>query len=176
MSAMDVHTQIAQDQHIEVHKFYAGVVTAAVILALLLEAFLRATFRWADLVELPLLVTVYFALSRRNPAGGLLLGMVIGLVQDSLSHTPIGFYGIAKTLVGFMASSLGSRIDLEHPLSRFVITAFFVCVHNSVLVFLARVLIAQQQHYLTTRLLAASLVNAILAVLLFPFLDRFRKN
>lgn len=173
---MDINTHVAEDQRVEVHKFYTGVVTGAVVVALLLEAFLRATFRWADLIELPLLVTIYFALSRRNPSGGLMLGMVIGLLQDSLSHTPIGFYGISKTLVGFMASSLGSRIDLEHPLSRFVITAFFVCFHNSVLVLMARVLIAQQQPYLTARLLAACVVNSLLAIALFPLLDRFRRN
>ena len=173
---MDAHARTTAEQHIEVHKFYTGVVTAAVVLALLLEASLRASFRWADLVELPLLVTIYFALSRRNASGGLLLGMVIGLLQDSLSHTPLGLYGIAKTLVGYMASSLGSRIDVEHPLSRFMITLFFFYVHNSVLVLISRVLIAQREPYLTTRLLTASLVNAALAVALFPLLDRFRKN
>jgi rod shape-determining protein MreD len=173
---MDAHAHAAAEQHIEVHKFYAGVVTAAVILALLLEAALRASFRWADLIELPLLVTIYFALSRRNASGGLLLGMVIGLLQDSLSHTPIGLYGISKTLVGYMASSLGSRIDVEHPLSRFMITLFFFYVHNSVLVLTTRVLIGQHEPYLTTRLLTASLVNAVLAVAIFPFLDRFRRN
>jgi rod shape-determining protein MreD len=173
---MDAHAHSLGEQHVEVHKFYAGVVTIAVLLALLLEASLRASFRWADLLELPLLVTIYFALSRRNASGGLLLGMIIGLLQDSLSHTPIGFYGIAKTLVGFLASSLGARIDVEHPLSRFLITLFFFYVHNSVLVLISRVLIAQQQPYLTTRLLTASLVNAALAVALFPLLDRLRKS
>jgi rod shape-determining protein MreD len=106
----------------------------------------------------------------------LLLGMVIGLLQDSLSHTPIGLYGIAKTLVGYMASSLGARIDVEHPLSRFLITLFFFYVHNSVLVLITRVLIGQPAPYMTTRLLTASLANAGLAVALFPFLDRFRRN
>jgi rod shape-determining protein MreD len=167
---------IQTEQHIEVHQFRAGVVAGAVLVALLLEAFLRAHFRWADLVELPLLVTIYFALSRRNPSSGLLLGMVVGLLQDSLSLTPLGFYGMAKTLVGFLASSLGSRIDVDHPISRFLLTFFFFHFHNSVLVLTARVLLAQRQPYLTPRLLIASLVNAILAVLLFPLLDRFRRR
>ena len=171
---MEVHA--TAEQHIEVHKFYAGVVTGTVLLALLLEAFLRANFRWADLIELPLLVTIYFALSRRNPSGGLLLGMVIGLVQESLSHTPIGFYGIAKTLVGFVASSLGARLDVEHPVSRFILTLFFFYFHNSVLVLISRLLLAHQQLYFTPRLLIASGVNAVLASLLFPMLDRLRKN
>lgn len=173
---MDAHLNTTIDQHVEVHKFYAGVVAGSVVLALLLETFLHSAFRWADLVELPLLVTIYFALSRRNPSSGLLLGMVIGLLQDSLSKTPIGFYGIAKTLVGFMASSLGARLDVEHPISRFVITLFFYYVHNSVLVLMARVLIGQQQPYFTHRLILASIVNAVLAIFIFRFLDRFRRD
>jgi len=66
-------------------------------------------------VDLPLLLTVYFGLSRRNPSTGLLLGMVIGLLQDSLSKTPLGLFGIAKTLIGFVASSIGGKLDTEHP-------------------------------------------------------------
>jgi rod shape-determining protein MreD len=172
-SFMEIQTQ--DEQHIEVHKFYPGVVTGAVILALVIETFLLVHFQRADVLELPLLVTIYFALSRRNPSGGLLLGMAIGLAQDSLGHTPIGLYGIAKTLVGFVASSIGSRIDVEHPLSRFVLTIIFFFFHNAIFVLTERVLLAQRDPYLTTKLLLASVVNGALAVVLFPLLDRMRK-
>ena len=62
---MEIHAHA--EQHIEVHKFHAGVVTGAVILALVLEAFLLVHFRRATCLELPLLVTIYFALSRGIP-------------------------------------------------------------------------------------------------------------
>src|SRR5580700_1723494 len=163
------------EQHIEVHKFHAGVVTGSVVLALVIEAFLLVHFRRADLLELPLLVTIYFGLSRRNPGSGLLLGMVIGLAQDSLSHTPIGLYGIAKTLVGFVASSIGARIDVEHPIARFVLTVVFFHLHNVVFVLTKRLVLAQHEPFMTTKLVFASLVNAGVAVILFPLLDRFRK-
>src|ERR1700752_1773463 len=61
---------------IEVHKYYGGVVPVAVLLALVLQAFLPVYIRSASYLELPLLVTLYFALSKRNPSSGLLLGMV----------------------------------------------------------------------------------------------------
>lgn len=169
---MDVHAQA--EQHIEVHKFHSGVVTGAVILALILEAFLLGHFRRANAVELPLLVTIYFALSRRNPSSGLLLGMVIGIAQDSLSHTPIGLYGIAKTVVGFVAASIGSRIDVEHPIARFVLTFLFFHLHNAVFVLTNRLLLAGHEPYMNGELLLASLVNSVLAVVLFPLLDRLR--
>jgi rod shape-determining protein MreD len=163
------------EHHVEMHKFHTGVVTGAVILALVLETFLLVHLRSADVIELPLLVTIYFALSRRNASAGLLLGMVIGMAQDSLSHTPIGLYGIAKTVVGFVASSIGARIDVEHPISRFALTFLFFHLHNAVFVLTERVLLGQHEPYMSGKLAIASLLNAALAVVLFPVLDRFRK-
>ena len=144
-------------------------------LALALEALLPAYFRSAAILELPLLVTIYFGLSRRNPSSGLLLGMAIGLAQDGLGHTPFGMYGIAKTVVGFTASSFGSRIDVEHPLSRFLLTFVFFHLHNAVLVMISRVLLGQHEPYLETRLVIASVVNSVVAVFVYPVLDRLRK-
>ncbi len=164
------------DQYIEVHKYYAGTVFGVVVTALALEALLPVYFRSAAILELPLLVTIYFGLSRRNPASGLLLGMAVGLAQDSLGHTPFGMYGIAKTVVGFVASSFGSRIDVEHPISRFLLTLVFFHVHNLVLVVTNRVLLGQHEPYLETKLVIASVVNSFVAVLLYALLDKFRKS
>src|SRR6202790_2933358 len=150
---------IGPEPHIEVHKYYGGVVFLAVVLALVLQAFFPAHFRWASYLELPLLVTVYFALSKRNPSSGMLLGMVIGLLQDSLSRTPLGLYGIAKTAVGFVGSSIGARIDVEHPIARFLLTAGFVLFHHAIFTLTSRALLAQRNEtYLTGSVLIASLV------------------
>jgi len=170
---MEIHA--AYDQHIEVHKYYAGTVFGVVVLALALEALLPVYFRSAAILELPLLVTIYFGLSRRNPSSGLLLGMAIGLAQDALGHTPIGMYGIAKTVVGFFASSFGSRIDVEHPISRFLLTLVFFHLHNAVLVLTNRILLGQHERYLDTRLIIASVANSAVAVIFFGLLDKFRK-
>lgn len=175
-SSMDIRT--AAEQHIEVHKFLPGAVVGVTIVALVLQAFLPIYIRRAqDYLELPLLVTLYFGLSRRNPASGLLLGMVIGLLQDALSrgNSPIGLYGIAKTFVGFAASSIGSRIDVEHPVSRLLLTFAFFHFHHAVYAVTKRLLLNQPESYLSTTLLVASIVNAVLAVGLFPLLDRLRK-
>ncbi len=167
------------ERHIEVHKFLPGVVVGVTMVGLLLQAFLPIYIGQAqDYLELPLLVTLYFGASRRNPATGLLLGMVIGLAQDSLSsgRSPIGLYGIAKTFAGFAASSLGSRIDTEHPLSRFLLAFGFFHFHHAVYAITRRLLLAQPEPFFTLNLLLAALVNAILAVGLFALLDRLRKS
>ena len=83
-------------------------------------------------------MTVFFAVARRNPASGLFTGSVIGLLQDRLTHQPIGLDGIALTVVGFGASSLGARIDVENVGARFLVTLFFYIVHEAVYSVVAR--------------------------------------
>jgi rod shape-determining protein MreD len=167
--------RLGPEPHIEVHKYYGGVVPGAVVISLVLQAFFPVHIRAAGYLELPLLVTLYFALSRRNPSSGLLLGMVVGLLQDSLSpHAPLGLYGIAKTLVGFVGSSIGSRIDVEHPIARFFLTVAFFLFHRAVFVLTRQLLLAQHETYMTVPILLASVANAILAIAIFPLLDRFR--
>lgn len=167
---------IGPEPHIEVHKYYAGVVPMAVLLSLVLQAFFPIYIRSANYLELPLLVTLYFALSKRNPSSGLILGMVVGLLQDSLSRTPLGLYGIAKTFVGYLGSSIGSRIDVEHPISRFLLTAGFYLFHHAIFTLTTHLLLAQRsERFVTVPILIASLVNAVIAVGMFPALDRFRK-
>ena len=165
------------ESHIEVHKFRAGAIIGTLILVLFLQAFLPLYVPKAGILDLPLLITVYFGLSRRNPSTGLLLGMAIGLVQDSLSGptVPLGLYGIAKTIIGYLASSIGARLDTEHPAARFALTAAFFVAHQGLINLTRRILLAQPESWFNMHLLIGSLVNAFVAVFLFLLLDRLRK-
>jgi rod shape-determining protein MreD len=165
------------EAHIEVHKFRAGAIIGALLLVLFLQAFLPLYVPKAEILDLPLLITVYFGLSRRNPSTGLLLGMAIGLVQDSLSGptVPLGLYGIAKTIIGYLASSIGARLDTEHPAARFALTAFFFAVHQGIVNLTRRILLGQTEPWFNMHLLVGALVNAIVAVFLFILLDKLRK-
>ena len=166
------------ESHIEVHKFRTGAIFAATLLALMIQAAFPIYFSKSQILDLPLLITVYFGLSRRNPSTGLLLGMVIGLLQDSLSGptVPLGLYGIAKTIVGYLASSIGARLDTEHPAARFALTGIFFVVHQGVILVTRRLLLAQPEPWFTMRLAVAAGVNAVVAVFLFMLLDRLRKR
>jgi rod shape-determining protein MreD len=164
------------ESHIEVHKFHGGTILLSVIFALILQSFLPVYISKAGFLDLPLLITIYFGLSRRNPSTGLLLGTIIGLLQDSLSKTPLGLFGIAKTIIGYLASSIGARLDTEHPVARFALTATFFAVHQGIVVLVQKLLLAQPQPLFTMRLLIACLVNSILGVFLYYVLDRLRKS
>jgi rod shape-determining protein MreD len=173
----DTYDLRSGELHIEVHKFRAGAIVVAAVFALVLQAFLPIYFPKAAIVDLPLLVTIYFGLSRRNPSTGLLLGTAIGIAQDSLSGptVPLGLYGIAKTVIGYLASSIGARLDTEHPLARFALTIAFFGVHQGLIALTRRLLLSQPEPWFTMHLLVAALVNAVVAVFLFMLLDRLRK-
>jgi rod shape-determining protein MreD len=165
------------ESHIEVHKFRGGTIFGSLLIIFFLQAFLPIYIHSLAILDLPLLITIYFGLSRRNPSTGLLLGMAIGLLQDSLSGptVPLGLYGIAKTVIGYLASSIGARLDTEHPAARFALTVIFFGVHQAILVLERRILLAQSEVWLTMHLLIAALINALVGVLLFALLDRLRK-
>ena len=165
------------ESHIEVHKFRAGAIVIATLLALVIQAWFPLYFARAGLLDLPLLVTIYFGLSRRNPSTGLLLGMAIGLFQDSLSGptVPLGLYGIAKTIIGYFASSIGGRLDTEHPVSRFALTAVFFIAHQGLVFLTRRLLLAQPEPWFNLHLFVAALINALVSVFVFLLLDRLRR-
>jgi rod shape-determining protein MreD len=165
------------ESHIEVHKFRAGAIVIATLLALVIQAWFPLHVSRAAMLDLPLLVTIYFGLSRRNPSTGLLLGMVIGLLQDSLSGptVPLGLYGIAKTIIGYLASSIGARLDTEHPAARFALTAAFFVAHQGLIALTRRILLAQPESWFNMHLALGALVNGLVAVFLFLLLDRLRR-
>lgn len=166
---------VISERPIEVYRFPIAAIAVAVAVALLIQVFLPVYFAYAALLDLPLLVAIYFGLSRRNPSSGLLLGMVIGLIQDGLSHGPIGLYGMAKTVIGFAASSLGVRIDIERSVSRIVLVFLFYHVHQLVFALTERLILGSPTPLLSLRVSAAAVVNGLLSAPLFVLLDRFRK-
>jgi rod shape-determining protein MreD len=170
--------ELRTETHIEVHKFLPGTIFVVTIAALVFQATARVYFPKLGILDLPLLVTIYFGLSRRNPSTGLLLGTVIGLLQDALSGptVPLGFYGIAKTLVGYLASSIGARLDTEHPAARFALIFGFFVLQQAVLVVIRRLLLNQPELWFNTHLAIAAAINALLGTVLFVVLDRLRRS
>ncbi len=146
------------------------------LFAILIQGYLPMWFPSAAALDFSLLVTVYLGLSRRSQIAGLLYGAAIGLAQDSLGHGPIGLYGMVKTIVGYSASSLGQRIDTEHPGVRLLVVSGFYYFHLGLFILLQRVLLERGVEFPGARSLAVAMINAILAVLLFQVLDRFRRE
>ena len=74
-------------EQVEVYRFSIPVTIGIPLLALFVQSFLPLRFAFfGDYVDLPLLVTIFFAMARRNPIAGLFTGSIIGLAQDMGQH------------------------------------------------------------------------------------------
>ena len=175
MSVAAVFVSRAREK-IEVYRFSLPATLLLPLLALFLQAFVAVKFPLFESFDLPLLVTIFFAVARRSPVSGLLTGAVIGLLQDALTHHPIGIYGIAKTVVGYAASSIGARIDVENPGSRLLLVFAFYLVHWGAYFVVARGLVGQQLAPLWGHNLLLAIANGLLALVLFAVLDRFKQR
>ncbi len=160
----------------EVYRFPAWALVLMPLLALLLQTYLPRWLPRAAALDLPLVITIYFAFNRRSQIAGLLLGAVIGLAQDSLGPGKIGVFGMVKTVIGYLASSLGARIDVENTGTRLLVVFAFYYVHLGLLLLLQRVFLEQAVEWPGLNSLLVGLVTAFSAVLIFKLLDGLRQR
>jgi rod shape-determining protein MreD len=142
------------------------------LIAVLSQVYVPRFIPFLVYLELPLLITVHFALSRGGPISAVFYGMFIGLVQDSLSHQPIGMYGIVKTLVGYFAASVSMRFDVQNPLVTFILSFFFYFFHQFFYWVLSRALLGETLAFDSQQTLIFGLLNAAVALPLFRVLDK----
>ncbi|MDE3104266.1 MAG: rod shape-determining protein MreD [Acidobacteriota bacterium] len=164
-------------RELEEHSFHPAVTILVPLGAILLQALLPRPLPRLAILDLPLIVTLFFAISRRSPIGGAITGACIGLVQDALTGQPIGVNGMAKTLIGYAAASIGLQIDVENLTTRVLINLGFSLL-NSLLVYLIyRRLIGQPEfHPSLLHELLRAVVNTVVAVPIFILLDNAKRT
>ena len=157
---------------LEIRRYPLYVYVLVPLAAVVLQAWLPRLLGRFAYMDLPLLVTVYFALNRRSPIHGTLLGAVLGLAQDGLTQGAVGIHGIANTVCGFLAASVGIRIVVENNLIRMVMNFALTLLSSAVMLFVIRVLLGLAWHsnWLDELLRAAG--NGLIGLVLFPLLDR----
>jgi rod shape-determining protein MreD len=167
---------LGSQRETQVSRFRTWVLFAVPLAAILFQVYVPLFFDFLAYLEMPLIVTVYFALMRRGPVAGTVIGALVGLAQDSLSKNPLGMFGIVKTMVGYFAASMGTRFDVDHPFIRFLLGFFFFFFHQFFYWVLSRALLGQQVDFDLRRTLVLGLLNALVAVSVFHFLDRLRER
>lgn len=146
------------------------------LLAVGLQSLLSLHFPQFDLLDLPLLVTIYYAIGRREPISATLFGAVIGIAQDGLTHHPLGVFGITKAVIGSMAASIGVRLDTENHGTRLLLTFGFTLVQTAILFLLERHLLGQPFAWHWLHEVIRALLNALVGVILFALLDLTRRS
>jgi rod shape-determining protein MreD len=158
----------------EIRRFPILAYALVPLAALVLQAWLPRVlgrFAWFDL---PLVVTVYFALDRRSPIQGTLMGAAMGLFEDAFSNHAIGINGVAKTVAGFLAASIGVRIDVENHTIRLVLNFLLSLLSSGIVVFVSRFLLGLELEWRWYTALFTGIGNSLIAVVLFPLLDRLQ--
>jgi len=176
--AMPFRGSYTSREQIGAYEFNWLAIILILLIALFVQAFFTAKLRWLSILDLPMIVLIFFAVARRNPIGGCVTGAIIGLMQDALGGPahPIGMYGIADTIIGYMASSMGAKIDVENPGTRFLMVYAFYVIHQSVYFGVGRGLLRQPLLWSWSHVAIAALANAVVGVFLFHFLDRFKQR
>jgi rod shape-determining protein MreD len=164
-------------RELEQHSFPPAVTVLVPLTAILLQALLPRPFPRLAILDLPLIVTIFFAVSRRNPVAGTLTGASIGLLQDALTNTPIGVNGMAKSVIGYIAASIGIQVDVENLTTRIFINFGFFLL-NSFLIFLInrRLLGHADFHILWVHELLRATINTVVALPIFFLLDNARRR
>lgn len=176
MSYPDGRILLNSQREGQVSRFRAWVLLGVPLAALLFQAYVPLFFPFLRFLEVPFLVVVYFALMRRNQVGGLLIGAFVGLAQDSLYNKPLGMYGIAETLVGYFAASIGLRLDVDHAFIRLLLTFLFFIMHRFFYWVILRAMLAQQMAFDIQSTLVMALLNAVVGLSLYHFLDKLREQ
>jgi rod shape-determining protein MreD len=165
-------------EQVAVYEFSWLAVVLIPLVAIFIQAFLPTKIRWLPIIDLPMMVVIFFAVARRNPISGCVTGAIIGILQDLLGGPahPIGMYGITDTIIGYVASSLGVKIDIENPGARFLIIYGFLVMHQALYYGVGHGLLGQSLQWSWSHVAISALANAVVGVLVFNVLDRFKQH
>jgi rod shape-determining protein MreD len=162
-------------REVEQQSFSLPVAVFVPVAAILLQVLLPRVLPRLAILDLPLIVTLFFAVSRRNPIAGTATGGIIGLLQDLLTSQPIGVNGMAKSVIGYAAASLGSQIDVENAATRALMTFSFSLLQSLLLYLIERGLLGIRAfHLLWLHELIRAAVNTAVALPVFLLLDRWK--
>ncbi|MHB1856608.1 MAG: rod shape-determining protein MreD [Acidobacteriaceae bacterium] len=163
-------------REMEEHRFHPLVLILVPLLAIFFQAYLPLRFPSVGFLNVPVLVVIYFAVSRRSPIGGMLLGLIIGIIQDALTHLPLGINGIIDCILGYLAASIGLRIDVDNPGTRLIMNFTFILLASILHVLILRRLLGIHEQWYGLHEVARAVVNGLIGVVLFALLDRLRQR
>jgi rod shape-determining protein MreD len=124
-------------------------------------------------VDLSLIFTLYIGW-RSTPARGAVCGSILGILQDAVYRTVIGFNGLSKTVLGFSASYLSQWVSLEGSAFRIAALVILAMLDNWLVGGLQALIGEPAQEGFWAQAVARSLLTGVAGELVFRFYDRFK--
>ena len=144
---------------------------AFVFAALVLQTTLaRYLVRGSVGVDLVLVVVVYVSL-KSGPTVGMLTGTVAGLMQDSLMTGIVGIGSLGKTLVGFLAGTVGRAFIVTQPVPRFLVFFAATLLEMTLITGLRAVVTAGPAAGPAGAIVAQAFGNALVGIVLFQLTE-----
>ena len=164
-------------QEMDQYGFHSAVTLLVPLVSVVLQAMLPKLWAPLGILDLPLIVVIFFAVARRSQIKGALTGTLIGLFQDGLTNHPFGVNGIAKGIVGYAAASVGFAVDVDNINNRVALNFIFSLLQSGLLYLIARLLLGDPTvRLLPLHELLRAVCNAALSVPVFYLLDRFKSR
>ncbi len=163
-------------REMEEHRFHPLVLILAPLFAIFFQAYLPLRFPSIEILNVPVLIVIYFAVSRRSPIAGTLLGLIVGILQDALTHLPLGINGIIDCILGYLAASIGLRVDVDNPGTRLIMNFVFILLASILHVLILRRLLDIHEQWFWLHEAIRAVVNGLIGVVLFALLDRLRQR
>ena len=95
---------------------------------------------FARVVDVFLVVVVLHGLGGSS-LSALLVGLVVGLLQDTLTSGPFGLFGFADTIVGYVTARLAQRLVIQRPTGVLAVVSFASALQQAIVVGLVLVLL-----------------------------------
>jgi rod shape-determining protein MreD len=163
-------------REIETQSYPLSLYIVVPLLAIGLQSFATLHFSRFSILDLPLLVTIYFGILSRNPIAATFIGTFVGLAQDALTHRPIGINGIANAVIGYLGASLGMRVDIESHLARTILCFLFTLLHSAIFLLITSRVLALDVDWSWWHELIRGVVNAVVGLALFALLDLAKRR
>ena len=144
-----------------------GLVAAALVLQTTLARFLVRGSIGVDLV----LVAVVFLSLRTGPVPGILSGTVAGLAQDALTTGIVGIGGLGKSVVGYLAGTIGRAFIVAQPLPRFLVFFAATILEMTIITLFHLVLEPGPQAVPVGAIVAQAFGNSLVGVVLFQIAE-----
>ena len=163
-------------RELDEHTFHPAVALLVPVGFIILQALLPKPFPKLAILDLPLIATIFFAVGRRSPIAGTLTGAAIGLLQDALTNQYIGINGITKALIGYVAASIGFKVDVDSITTRLLMIFTFCLAQSGLLYLIQNHLLGQGVQMIWLHELIRAVVNTVVAIPIFFLLDRTRSD
>lgn len=141
------------------------------VISLLLQSYLDLLSIAGIKPDLLFLFTIYFSF-KEGDFRGAWIGFIVGLVQDAISLTPLGWQALPKGIIGFLVGRHGRSIRGESLFSLGIMIFLLSLVKSAILIFFAYIFIEGQLAMVYKSAFPEAIYNAILGPMLFTIYDR----